>query len=300
MSNRTIRRALERATRKSERKNQLIQPTAAPKTLTATASGRIYPRSYDPNYVFQDDPDPADTPIETPVTHTPTSENRIAANRVNAQKSLGPTSSEGKAISALNALKHGLTGNTVLLDSDDVEAYQQRLDAHVEQFKPVTFEERRLVQSIHDAAWRLDRILNLESTIYAKGHIELQFCFTEIPENQRKSFIQLEIAERNEKKLRNLHIQEGRLQRQRARDIAALKQLIRERVAEEKAAEKTTEQNAQTARNAPKHQPQTHVGFEFSTPEIGSSLLQVDTSDALDNAVLPTGTLAADGENVVL
>jgi hypothetical protein len=271
MSKRTERRAAQRAAHK----NQSVAPipATAPKTLTATASSR---HTYDPNYVFQDDP-PSEPP--TP-TEDHSARNRAAINRENAQKSTGPITPQGQAISCLNALKHGLTGNTVLLDSDDAEAYQQRLDAHVEQFKPVTFEERRLVQSIHDAAWRLDRILNLESTIYAKGRIELQFCFGEIPEEQRKSFVQLEIMERNDKKLRNLHIQEGRLQRQRARDIAALKQLTQQRIAEETAAK----EDAQTAPRQPSAKPEMPVGFEFSTTEMNSLHPNTPQPERLDEA----------------
>jgi len=248
MSKRTLRRAAERAARKSAK--QTIHPPitgkkiTSEKTLAATASAH----TYDPNYVFQDDPDPADS-AEPPI-------DRAAINRANAQKSTGPVTSQGKLICSQNAVKHGLTGNTVLLDSDDTEAYQQRLDAHVTQFKPVTFEERRLVQSIHDSAWRLDRILNHESTIYAVGRMELQFCFGQAAEELRKSFIELEILERNGKKLRNLHIQEARLQRQRAKDIAALKQLIQERNAQEKQERqaKTQEKTvAEPAKAAPQH-----------------------------------------------
>ena len=40
------------------------------------------------------------------------------ANRRNAQKSTGPTTDEGKAISRRNALKHGLTGQGVALPDE--------------------------------------------------------------------------------------------------------------------------------------------------------------------------------------
>jgi hypothetical protein len=49
----------------------------------------------------------------------------------------------------MNALKHGLTGNTVLVKSDDADAYQSRLDEYVALSQPVNIEERHLVQSIH-------------------------------------------------------------------------------------------------------------------------------------------------------
>jgi hypothetical protein len=255
MPNRTARRAAEHAARKAERTTQPAQlpVTGVPKTLAAAAS------AYMP---------------DCPVTPTETSPARIVANRINALKATGPRTPEGCAKSALNALKHGLTGNTVLLDSDDAEPYQQRLDAYVQQYGPITLEERRLVQSLHDADWRLDRILNLESTIYAKARVEMAGPFEELPENQRQSFIQLETYDRNEKKLRNLALQEGRIQRQRAKDLAALKQLIAARKAEAQAvAELAAKTQSALA---------TRVGFEFSNAEIGSPATEKTAAERLE------------------
>ena len=88
MSNRAIRRAAERQTAKLAAK--------AAKVMTASASaGGTDPQP--PNITV----DPSDHPI---------SDARLAANRANAQKSTGPSSSEGKATSSKNALKTGLTG----------------------------------------------------------------------------------------------------------------------------------------------------------------------------------------------
>jgi len=61
---------------------------------------------------------------------------RAEANRANAQHSTGPTSAEGKAKSSLNAVKTGLTGQTVLLPTDDALAYQQHLDRHFKSYAP--------------------------------------------------------------------------------------------------------------------------------------------------------------------
>jgi hypothetical protein len=53
---------------------------------------------------------------------------QIAANQANAQLSTGPRTEPGKAASSLNALKTGLTGRTILLPSDDVDAYTKHLE----------------------------------------------------------------------------------------------------------------------------------------------------------------------------
>ena len=54
-------------------------------------------------------------------------EQRAQVNRLNAQRSTGPVTHQGRAISSLNAVKTGLTGRTVLLHSDDAAVYQQHL-----------------------------------------------------------------------------------------------------------------------------------------------------------------------------
>ena len=50
---------------------------------------------------------------------------RAAVNRANAEKSTGPRTEAGKQRSALNALRHGLTGQTVVLPTEDHSAYQR-------------------------------------------------------------------------------------------------------------------------------------------------------------------------------
>ena len=57
-----------------------------------------------------------------------TSERKIEANRRNAQRSTGPKTEEGKDKVRLNALKHGLCAETIVLPHEDADAYQQRLD----------------------------------------------------------------------------------------------------------------------------------------------------------------------------
>jgi hypothetical protein len=50
---------------------------------------------------------------------------QITANRRNALKSTGPQTRSGKAASRMNALKHGLTAEQVVLFDEDVEEFQR-------------------------------------------------------------------------------------------------------------------------------------------------------------------------------
>src|SRR5215468_6476875 len=89
-----------------------------------------------------------------------------AANRQNAQKSTGPKTSEGKAMVALNAMKHGLLSRQVRLPDEDEAALVElgkRLRAHLQ---PVGELEVLLVDRIVTAAWRLRRVLAIETSLF--------------------------------------------------------------------------------------------------------------------------------------
>jgi hypothetical protein len=49
---------------------------------------------------------------------------QFEANRRNALRSTGPTSEEGKGRSRRNAVRHGLTAETVIASLEDAEDYK--------------------------------------------------------------------------------------------------------------------------------------------------------------------------------
>ena len=49
-------------------------------------------------------------------------ENQLDANRANAQHSTGPKTAEGKKRSSLNAIRHGLNSQAVLLPYEDASS----------------------------------------------------------------------------------------------------------------------------------------------------------------------------------
>ncbi|HYL72907.1 MAG TPA: hypothetical protein VEU96_01825 [Bryobacteraceae bacterium] len=95
---------------------------------------------------------------------------RYAINRLNAQHSTGPRTTEGKARSSRNSLTHGLTSRTtVVLPSEDPAEYQQHCQLLRDEFKPKTPTENLLVQELCDVAWRLKRIPYLEAELLTRA-----------------------------------------------------------------------------------------------------------------------------------
>src|SRR5580658_7446095 len=94
---------------------------------------------------------------------------RTNINRENATHSTGPKTPEGKQRSSLNALRHGLTGQTVLLPGEDPNLFQDFCASYHQQYKPSGPTETNMVQHIAETQWRLNRIGSMENNIVALG-----------------------------------------------------------------------------------------------------------------------------------
>jgi hypothetical protein len=164
------------------------------------------------------------------------SDAQLAANRANSQLSTGPVTPEGRAKSSLNALKHGLSGKTVLLPHEDAAQYQRELDDCLEMYQPATEEELRLVQSINDCVWRIDRVQRLQLAVHYKGHLEFAEKYADLPAQERAHLIEADAYLKYEKQLRNLFLQESRIRRIQEKDHAELLRLQAIRKRQEQAA----------------------------------------------------------------
>ncbi len=93
-------------------------------------------------------------------------EKQQEANRENAQQSTGPTTEEGKAISKLNAVKHGILSDAVVITKGDGEerkdAYLRLHDGLRDYFQPQGTMEDALVELITLTLWRKRRVLRFE------------------------------------------------------------------------------------------------------------------------------------------
>src|SRR4030095_13893428 len=88
-------------------------------------------------------------------------------NRRNALKSTGPRSEEGKQRASRNALRHGLTAETVLEPLEDPQDYKLFEEAISAEYDGETAVERELVLRLAGLLWRLRRASSIETTLFA-------------------------------------------------------------------------------------------------------------------------------------
>jgi hypothetical protein len=94
-----------------------------------------------------------------------TSFRQIEANRRNAHHSTGPKTDEGKRQSRRNALRHGLTAETVIDGLEDSEDYRAFEAAVIADYDAQTAVERELVLRLASLLWRLRRIISIETNL---------------------------------------------------------------------------------------------------------------------------------------
>jgi hypothetical protein len=95
-----------------------------------------------------------------------TSVKQIEANRLNALKSTGPRTAEGKQQSRQNALCHGLTAETVITALETAADYEAFQTTIVLEYQPRSATERELVFRLTSLLWRLRRATSIETGLF--------------------------------------------------------------------------------------------------------------------------------------
>jgi hypothetical protein len=92
--------------------------------------------------------------------------------RANAEHSTGPRTTNGKQISRMNAVKHNLSGqNLILLETERV-AYNRMASSMLNDLNPRSEPERQIAQKIIDTNFRLNRLTAIESNMFSFGLLE--------------------------------------------------------------------------------------------------------------------------------
>ncbi len=144
--------------------------------------------------------------------------NRAAVNRANTQHSTGPRTEAGKQRSSLNAIRHGLSAQTVVLPSEDPAAYQSHRRQFFAEYQPATPTETQLVQELIDTSWRLNRIPLLEADLLARA--------ANPPDEQAR--IDFDIVDAH-RLIAGINVQGTRLSRQFQKALDKLRQIQAER-----------------------------------------------------------------------
>ena len=90
---------------------------------------------------------------------------RLEANRRNALRSTGPRTEAGKQRSRANAVRHGLTTETVVANLEDAEDYKAFEAAIIADYDPETAVARELVLRLASLLWRLRRANAIETNL---------------------------------------------------------------------------------------------------------------------------------------
>jgi hypothetical protein len=95
-----------------------------------------------------------------------TSVRQIEANRRNALKSTGPNTPGGRERSRCNAVRHGLTAETVIGALEDAEDYKAFEAAIIGDYDAQSAVERELVLRLASLLWRLRRATTMETGLF--------------------------------------------------------------------------------------------------------------------------------------
>ena len=93
-------------------------------------------------------------------------QSQIDANRQNAQKSTGPRTEQGKAVSRFNAIKTGIHAESEVIPGEDPAELENLAAQYHQRFQPATPEEGFLVDSLVDADWQMRRLRKARAQLW--------------------------------------------------------------------------------------------------------------------------------------
>ncbi|MDR3699253.1 MAG: hypothetical protein P4L56_06425 [Candidatus Sulfopaludibacter sp.] len=181
---------------------------------------------------------------------------------------------------ALNAYRHGLTGQVLIFTPEDEVAYKAHCQNIHEYYAPVGGMEVELVQEIADDRWRLKHAVALINNSFALGMTRPDTITAHHPEIDA-AFAQTRTWHDDAKSIALLSLYQQRIKNKEMKTTALLLQLQHER---REALKQAVEEAALLARLAASKGETLHIErdlprltsypqFDFSAPEIGRLIL---------------------------
>ena len=96
---------------------------------------------------------------------------KLAANRANAQKSTGPTTPNGKAVSRMNRLRHGIYAEDVIVPqlNESKEYWEEFRQIYLDELNPQSLIQYTLAEQYIFDQWRLLRYRRIETGFAAQA-----------------------------------------------------------------------------------------------------------------------------------
>jgi hypothetical protein len=174
----------------------------------------------------------AKSPAPEPIRRPP-SEARLRANRLNARKSTGPRTTEGKQRASLNATRHGLTAQVLTLTPEELKGLQALIGDFEKQYQPATTQEKHLVHMLGQLQFRLHRVMAIEHHLFAIGLTENSELWDVNHPEAQTAFVLAETLRRSKDPLLTISIYEQRLMRQYEKVLKILRDVQAERKAQD-------------------------------------------------------------------
>jgi hypothetical protein len=153
---------------------------------------------------------------------------KIESCRINGAKSRGAHTDQGRRAFALNAVTHGLTAKTVILQNEPEQEYEVELQSYLHRFRPQDRPEERLVRQLAAVGWRITRYTGVESGLLNQKMVQqakrLDEQYTNISDHERVAFA-FEFLADNGNALALVNRYQARLQREYQRILKSLFQM---------------------------------------------------------------------------
>jgi hypothetical protein len=182
------------------------------------------------------------------------------ANRANAQKSSGPTSTEGKARVALNAVTHGLSRVNMFLSGEEPEEFVVLRNALLKRYRCSDADDAVWADEAAMAWWKIRRIAEWQAML-----IDSAFADQPVPAPLARLF-----GDKHEKCMQTLHRHETSARSAMHRAINQLRVLRSQEAATER------REKAEAKTNIKQMQKMMHRFMNSKTPDEEQLDLEAD------------------------
>ena len=185
-------------------------------------------------------------------------------DRERAKKAASGKTEEGKKKSALNAMRHGLTGATFLMKDEDRAAWEAFSKPLIDSLKPADPMELQLAQLIAQDNYRINRIHAIEENTFSLGN-----CGGVCGED---------VFLRHDRTFQNLSLYEQRISRNMHKNLKALQELQDRRKSEERQTPRESIAKPKTfaagaGAQSDQQQSDNENKFVFSNPQTASEIV---------------------------